>query len=175
MRKVWIGIVVGSLLLCGVVCLWIVSFRNWKIEVQFDSCVDGDTAWFIIGGKREKVRFLGIDTPETVHPNGVVEEYGEEASFYTCDLLRNAQDIYLEYDQGSDSRDKYGRVLGWVFVDGENLSVLLVEKGYAQVKYVYGDYRYIDLLCTVQEKAYMDRLGIWSQQYDTYEENYCVQ
>lgn len=133
-----------------------------RVEIYLDSCVDGDTAWFIIDGTREKVRFLGIDAPESVHPNGIIEEYGVEASNYTCDLLKNANHIYLEYDSHSEKVDKYGRVLGWVFVDKDNLSRLLVSRGYAKVEYIYGDYFYLDDLCLDEYEAYMKEKGIWS-------------
>lgn len=146
-----------------------------KIEIQFDRCVDGDTAWFWLHGKSEKVRFLGIDAPESVHPNGIVEDYGIESSNYTCSLLMEAKSIYLEYDPSSSTRDKYNRVLGWVFVDNNNISELLLSKGYAKVDYIYGDYQYIDQLCKVQQEAYDSRLGIWNQDYDNYQDNYCFQ
>lgn len=136
--------------------------------MTLDSCVDGDTAWFIIDGERVKVRFLGIDSPESTK---IVEEYGMDASSYTCDLLESANDIYIEYDVNSDRYDKYDRMLGWVFVDGKNISELLVSKGLAEVKYIYGDYKYVDDLCSSQYRAYMDKVGIW-QSYD-YSLNYC--
>lgn len=171
MKKIFL---VGIIVLCFLFILFKIVFSNQKIEIQLDRCVDGDTAWFLIDGKREKVRFLGIDTPESVHPNGVVEEYGMDASDYTCDMLKKADHIYLEYDSNSDRYDRYGRVLGWVFVGDQNLSELLLAIGYARVEYVYGDYKYIDKLCEVQKQAYLDRLGIWKVEYDKYQENYCM-
>ena len=59
------------------------SFINddGKVEIRLDKCIDGDTAWFMVDGKREKVRLLGIDTPESTN---IIEDYGEEASNYTC-------------------------------------------------------------------------------------------
>ena len=141
-----------------------------KVEIKLVDCIDGDTAKFIIDGKEEKVRFLGIDTPESTN---YVEEYGRDASDYTCYMLKNAKDIYIEYDIDSDKIDKYNRVLGWIFVDNNNLSELLVSRGYAEVKYVYGDYKYIDKLCEVQYDAYKDKLGIWSLGDYEYKDNYC--
>ena len=79
---------------------------NNKISVVLDSCVDGDTAWFLIDGERVKVRMLGIDTPESTN---YVEEYGDMASSYTCDKLSRASDIYIELDNNSDKYDKYDR------------------------------------------------------------------
>lgn len=146
-------------------------YSSNRIEIKLDSCVDGDTAWFIINNKREKVRILGVDAPESTN---IKEEYGLEASEYTCNVLRQAKHIYLEYDDNSDRYDKYDRVLGWVFVDNNNLSELLLSKGYAQVKYIYGDYLYVDRLCEVQEEAYNNKLGIWNSDNE-YQDNYCNQ
>lgn len=144
-----------------------INIKKEKIELV--NCIDGDTAKFIIDGKEEKVRFLGIDSPESTN---YIEEYGKEASNYTCELLKNANDIYIEYDVNSDRRDKYNRVLGWIFIDNNNLSELLLSKGYAEVKYIYGNYKYIDNLCLTQKKAYDNNLGIWSINY-SYKDNYC--
>lgn len=172
MKKLIISVILVFIIILIVFIFFYSNYDN-KTVIQLDECVDGDTAWFIIRGKREKVRFLGIDAPESVHPNGVIEEYGIDASDYTCDMLKNAHYIYLEYDSNSDRYDKYDRVLGWVFVDNNNLSELLLSKGYAQVKYIYGDYKYVDRLCKVQEEAYHNHLGIWNSVNDTYQKNYC--
>ena len=146
---------------------------NQRLEISLISCIDGDTAWFNINGKKEKVRFLGVNTPESVHPNGIIEDYGKEASEYTCKLLKNANNIYIEYDINSDRYDKYGRLLGWIFVDNNNLSELLFSKGYAEVNYIYDNYKYIDNLCMAQKDAYEDRLGIWNNNLNKYKDNHC--
>lgn len=173
MNKINISLLIFISIFIVIIVIYNYYFDR-KIEIQLDQCIDGDTAWFIINGKKEKVRLLGIDTPESIHPNGIIEEYGIEASNYTCDVLKSANYIYLEYDSNSDPYDKYNRVLGWVFVDNNNLSELLLSKGYAEVQYIYGDYKYIDRLCSIQEEAYYNRLGIWNtSKYDTYQKNYC--
>jgi len=147
---------------------YIMVTNHYKVKVELMSCVDGDTAWFVVNGREEKIRFLGIDTPESTN---IVEEYGVDASEYTCNMLENANDIYIEYDINSDERDKYDRVLAYVFVDGNNLSELLLTKGLAEVKYIYGDYKYLDSFCNSQYEAYGKNLGIWNS-YD-YTKNYC--
>ena len=155
-------------------CIYFVFYymNSDRIEVYLSSCVDGDTAWFLIDGKKVKVRFLGIDAPEIAHDDEEAELYGEEASNYTCNSLKKAKHIYLEYDRNSDRYDKYQRMLSWVFVDDDNLNELLVRQGYASVKYVYKDYIYIDNLCEAQIGAYQEKLGIWSTGKD-YFNNYC--
>lgn len=132
------------------------------ISVEFSDCVDGDTAKFTYKEKEITARFLAIDTPETVHPTKDVEEFGKDASNYTCNKLKEANEIKLEYDNDSDKLDKYNRHLVWVFVDGELLQKKLVSKGYASVAYLYGDYKYTDELEKVEQEAEDNKLGIWS-------------
>ena len=91
-----------------------------------DKCVDGDTAWFNIDGESTKVRFLYIDTPESTNQ---VEPYGKEASDYTQTQLTNAKKIELELNEDGETEDKYGRMLAWVFVDGELLQEKLARAG----------------------------------------------
>lgn len=131
-------------------------------EVILKDCVDGDTAKFVINNKVEVVRFLSIDTPESVKPDSEVELFGKEASEYTCNMLKNAKKIFLEYDPKSDKKDKYDRVLAYVFVDDILLEKELVKNGLAEVAYVYDDYLYIDELKKEEEKAKKNKIGIWS-------------
>ena len=130
-----------------------------KEKVKFSSCVDGDTAKFILNKKEVTVRFLAINTPET---GSNEEPYGEEASDYTCKKLKNAKKIELEYDKNSDKKDKYDRYLAWVFYDDKLLEEELVKKGYAKVAYVYGDYKYLDTLKKAEESAKKNKKGIYS-------------
>ena len=141
------------------------------INVTLEKCVDGDTASFNVSGEVIKFRFLGVDTPESVHPKKKEEAYGKTASEYTCDLLKNAEDIKVEYDKASSNTDKYNRELAWIWVDGELLQKKLIENGYAQVAYIYGDYKYVLNLCANQSEAKAKKLNIWSDK--NYEEGYC--
>lgn len=132
---------------------------NHRKQVEFKKCTDGDTAHFMVGGKDTTVRFLAIDTPEYTKEK---EPYGKEASEYTCDALKHAKKIELEYDDGSNLTDKYGRTLAWVFVDGSLLQKELVEQGLAEVTYIYGEYAYTEELYQAQEQAKQAQLHIWS-------------
>ncbi len=130
-----------------------------KDKVVLSKCVDGDTAWFLLNNKKIKVRFLAIDTPESTNK---IEPYGKEAAKFTCDKLKEAKTIELEYDKNSDKTDKYGRYLAWIIVDGKNLQKELVKNGYAEVDYIYGNYNYIDELKLLQKEAQKNKLNIWS-------------
>lgn len=150
-------------------CLFLIGFllfipgvsASEKVGVTFSKCVDGDTAKFELNGEVITARFLAIDTPETKHPTKGEEPWGKEASNFTCESLQKAKKIELEYDEGSDKTDKYDRHLVWVFVDGELLQDNIIKKGYAEVAYLYGDYKYTSLLQDHEEIAKKDRLGLW--------------
>lgn len=128
--------------------------------MKFSDCVDGDTAKFILNDEKITVRFLAVDTPETKHPNKKVEVYGKEASSYTCNTLKTAKNIYLEYDE-FNKLDKYNRHLAWVFADDELIQETLVKIGYAQVAYLYDNYKYVSNLQILQEVAQEKKIGIW--------------
>lgn len=132
---------------------------NEMEKVSFYKCSDGDTATFIINGEKKKVRFLAIDTPE-VDKN---ELFSKEASEYTCNALKSAKEIYLEYDSNSDKEDKYGRVLAFIHVDGKLLEKELIERGYAKVAYIYGDYEHVEELKKEEEIARNKQIGIWQE------------
>ncbi len=139
----------------------VVVFASEKETVTLEKCVDGDTASVILNKKKIKVRFLAVDTPESVHPKKEVEPFGKEASEYTCNKLTNADKIEIEYDPNSDKTDKYDRHLVWIYTDGVLLQKELVSKGYAKVAYLYNDYLYTDELEQAELKAKKDNLGIW--------------
>ena len=136
-----------------------------KLEVTLDKCVDGDTAWFNLDNERIKTRFLAINTPESTNK---IEAYGKEASNYTCNMLTNAKKIEIEYDSNSDKFDKYDRHLVWVFVDDTLLQEKLLEEGLAEIKYIYGDYKYLDEIKKVESTAKKNKVGMWSDSKNDY-------
>jgi len=140
-----------------------------KVTVQFVKCVDGDTAVFNINGTDTKFRFLAIDTPETVHPTKGEEAHGKDASNYTCEKIKNATNIEIEYED--EKTDKYGRSLGWIWVDNSLLQKELIENGLGEVAYIYGNYKYTGILCETQKNAITNKIGIWED--GTRKEGYC--
>ncbi len=134
-----------------------------EINVQLEKCVDGDTAKFKTeDGTVTTYRFLAIDTPETVHPTKGEEPWGKEASEYTCNALTKATTIKLEIDDEAKEPDRYNRGLAWVFVDDVLLQQQLISNGYAKVAYLYGNYKYTEILQEQEKIAQENKLGIWS-------------
>lgn len=137
---------------------YLIPLENEKVILV--RCIDGDTARFKINGVEETVRFLAIDTPEINSNPKKSEPFGNEAAHYTCSYLEKADEIKLEFEEGSE-RDKYERLLAWVFVDDTLLQKELISKGLAEVKYVYGDYKYVPELKIAQEIAKTKEVGMW--------------
>lgn len=135
---------------------------NEKQKVILDKCIDGDTVKVIIKKKKVNIRMLAIDTPEINKDNKGPEPYALKAKNYTCNKLKNANNIEIEFDKESDKKDKYDRYLVWLFYDGKLLQKDLIKNGYAKVKYVYGDYKYIDELNKSEEIAKKNKKGIYS-------------
>lgn len=129
-----------------------------KTKVTLSSCIDGDTANFIENNEKIKVRFLAVNTPEIK----TKDLYASEAKEFTCNLLTNAKEIYLEFDDGSDKTDKYGRTLAWIWADNILVQKELIKNGYAKVEYIYGNYKYTDELKELEKIAQKNKVNIWS-------------
>ncbi len=142
-----------------------------KIEVELVGTVDGDTAKFKMNGEQITVRFLGINTKETVDPEIGEEAWGKEASDFTKEKLENATKIELEFDSSTDEKDKYNRYLAWIWVDDELLQNSLVESGLAENYMLKNNYKYAGILQESEENAKNNKLGIWSDETNNIQNN----
>ena len=128
-----------------------------------ERAIDGDTIVVNIGGESTKVRLIGIDAPESVHPDAEKNTPdGEEASEYVKALLDCCASVYLEYD--IDRSDKYGRTLAYVWLtDGEMLNRILLREGYAVTMTVQPNSRYADEFHALQVAARESKVGLWGE------------
>jgi len=123
--------------------------------------VDGDTIIVDLNGTEERVRLIGVDTPESVHPDKEKNvEYGRIASDYTKKMLEGKQ-VYLEFDV--QERDQYGRLLAYVYLNGEMYNKILLEQGHAKVVTYPPNVKYVDEFTTIQQQAREQRRGIWAE------------
>ena len=131
-------------------------------EYEVISVTDGDTFEINYNGTKEKVRLIGVDTPESVHPNSKKNnEYGKQASNYTKNLLERKV-VKLEFDVSP--RDKYGRLLAYVYLEnGEMLNKKLLKKGYAQVATYPPNVKYVEDFKTIQKEARENKVGFWAK------------
>ncbi|MGI8314572.1 thermonuclease family protein [Halobacillus mangrovi] len=122
--------------------------------------IDGDTIEIEMNGKTEDVRLLLVDTPETKHPDLPVQPYGPEASQFAEDTLNDKQ-VRVEYD--GPKRDKYGRLLAYLWIDGENFNQMLLEQGLARLAYVFDPpYTHYEIFVKAQTRAANANKNIWS-------------
>jgi micrococcal nuclease len=124
--------------------------------------VDGDTFWVDDGSEKGlKIRLIGADTPETVHPQKDVEFYGKEASDFAKSLLEGEK-VKLEFDV--DRVDRYGRTLAYVYLkDGTFLNAELIKKGYAHVMTVPPNVKYSEKFLELEREARENKRGLWKE------------
>jgi endonuclease YncB( thermonuclease family) len=124
--------------------------------------IDGDTIKVDIGEKIVTVRLIGIDTPEIANPHNPQNDYfGPEAAQYAKQLLEN-QLVYLIPDPMQSNRDKYDRLLRYVFLeDGTLINAKLVAEGYA-CNYIYEPFQFMKQFDYLEKQAKEKQLGLWS-------------
>ena len=139
------------------------------IETKVVRTIDGDTIEVELNGMKEKVRLIGVDTPETHHPTKPVQPYGPEAENYTRSQLED-KTVWLEKDV--QERDKYGRVLAYVWVSqpskvsdseirAKMFNAKLLLDGYGQLLTIPPDVKYVDYFKNYQKEARQASKGLW--------------
>jgi len=119
--------------------------------------VDGDTI-VLDGG--ERVRLIGVDTPETVDPRRPVQRFGKEASAFTRRAVEG-KPVRLKYDE--DTRDKYGRTLAYVYLsDGTLLNAEIIRQGYG-FAYTRFPFRYQAQFVRLEREAREGGRGLWAR------------
>ena len=136
--------------------------RSGLIPVELVKTIDGDTIKIKYRGSKEKVRLLMIDAPEMHHPTDGEQPFAREAKLLTKELLNNAEKIEIEFDKGP-KRDKYDRLLAYVFADDVLVQEELLKKGYAAIRYIYEPNNALENEFKEYEKiAINKKSGIWS-------------
>jgi micrococcal nuclease len=119
--------------------------------------VDGDTV--VLDGN-EKVRLIGINTPESVDPRRPVQPFGKEAAAFTRRLLEGRR---VRVERDVEPRDRYGRSLAYLHLeDGTHVNLLLVEEGYASAYRYPPNVRYADAFRAAERRAREGRKGLWA-------------
>jgi len=118
--------------------------------------IDGDTIELADG---RRVRYIGIDTPETVHPTKGQECYGHEAAARNQQLV---EDKFVELQNGVEEVDQYGRFLRYVYIDGVFVNAQLVAEGYAYASSYGPERRYQQVFAQLQQYSKLNGRGLWS-------------
>jgi micrococcal nuclease len=128
-------------------------------EVKITGRLDGPGAGDTKVGHTYSVRFLGIDTPESVKPNWPVECFGHDASDATRTLLQG-KSVRLVKD--TEETDQYGRILRYIYLGDEMVNARLVANGYARVLTYSPNVRHADLFVLLAHQARAADRGLWS-------------
>ncbi len=125
--------------------------------------VDGDTVEVRVGGRVEKLRLIGLNTPETVDARRPVECFGREASAYAKQFLPRGLRAGLEADPTQGDRDRYARLPRYTWLpDGRNFAEVMISEGYG-FEYTYRlPYRYQDRFQAAQREARAAGRGLWA-------------
>lgn len=122
--------------------------------------VDGDTITVDMNGKAEKVRFIGVDTPETKKPDSPVQCYGAAAAAFTKNFISDKR-VRLVSDSLSTDRDRYDRILRYVYLtDGTNVNEKLISEGYG-FYYPHFPFTKSAEFSAAQESARSNNRGLW--------------
>lgn len=123
---------------------------------------DGDTIHIMMDGRDEKVRLIGINTPETVDPRRPVECFGKEASARMKELV-GGKIVRLEYDDTQSVRDAYNRILAYVYLeDGQMINRKMIAEGYAYEYTYLTPYKYQKEFRELQLLAKTGERGLWA-------------
>jgi micrococcal nuclease len=166
-RSLWNNGRLGSVVLLLVAALLIL--RPWESSSQADSgppsavalvtrVVDGDTIEAQIGNRVEDVRYIGIDTPETVKPDTPVQCFGPQASTFNHRLVEG-QTVRLLF--GVERRDVYGRLLAYVHLGDRFVNAILVRRGLARSLTIPPNDRFAPLFRRLELGAARAGRGLW--------------
>ena len=138
-----------------ILILFLTALLNAQDWVKVKRVVDGDT---LLLANDEQVRLIGVDTPETKHPQKPIERFGKEASLFTKKMVEG-KEVRLEYDW--QRRDKYNRLLAYVYLsDGTFLNAEIIKQGYgfAYTKYPF---KYLEDFREYEREARENKKGLW--------------
>lgn len=151
------------MILTSIIFISSVNAEEQKEEVKLINCDSAVSLTVETTTGYKRIRLLMMDSS-----TGSLDK---EINNYVCNKVKNASKLEIELDPQSDKENKYKETLVYLYVDGYLLQNDLISLGYAQVNYVYNDYKYVDELCNLQKSALENKLGIWN--YPDIKEEYC--
>jgi len=122
--------------------------------------IDGDTIEVRVGGRTEDVRYIGVDTPETVKPDTPVQCFGPRASHFNHRLTEGRR-VRLVF--GVERRDVYGRLLAYVYLGHSFVNAMLVRRGLARTLTIAPNDRYAPLFRRLALRAARAGRGLWGR------------
>ena len=138
--------------------LGVAASAHRVVEAEVVRVVDGDTIRVRIADRIEKVRYIGVNAPELHHPRRGAEPGGREAAEVNREIV-SGHHVRRELDVRE--RDRYGRLLAYVWIDDVMVNAELVRRGYAQVMTVPPNVRYQSLFLSLERTARETGRGLW--------------
>lgn len=173
--------IAAIVLLCGITAILCVFFSRYSFQELLDfefldslfsdvttngfkvtKVTDGDTIDVLVEGNEITIRLIGVDTPETLHPD---EEkncpFGQSATDY---LKSKLEGEYIDIEYDNDTKDSYGRTLAYIYIGNELINETIIKDGYGVYSYFPSDtHRYDQRFIDAQKYAQDNSLGMWSQ------------
>jgi micrococcal nuclease len=131
-----------------------------RLEALVTRVIDGDTVEVRIGGRSDEVRYIGVDTPETVKPGTPVQCYGPRSSRFNHRLVEGRR---VRLVLGVERRDVYGRLLAYVYLGRRFVNAALVSRGLARTLTIPPNDRFAALLRRLERRAAIAGRGLWSE------------
>lgn len=153
-KKIIAVIIISAVILSGA---YLQLNKSSAEEAFIVKIIDGDTMETASG---DTLRLLGIDTPEIYWESGEAEYFAWEAKNYSSEKLLK-KNVELEFDQ--EKKDQYGRMLVYLFYEGENFNKKLLEKGYASLMIIAPNNKYKKEFRETAEEARKENRGIWNK------------
>ena len=150
---------IGVLILIGGMLALITEAQFEPRMVKVARVIDGDTIQVLSDGRQYTVRLIGADTPETKHPTKAVQYFGREASAFTKAHLEG-KTVALVRDRSGDTVDRYGRLLRYVYLDGDNFNTRLIRERYAHA-YRRFPFSKRQEFIHLENEARRQGLGLW--------------
>ena len=153
------GKLIGLSILIAGLASFITSAQLDPVTARVERVIDGDTIQVRFEGKSYTVRLIGVDTPETKHPTEAVQYFGREASAFTKAHLEG-KTVLLQKDRTGDTVDRYGRLLRYVLLDGDNFNARLIREGYAHAYRRFPFSKRTEFI-QLEDQARRRGIGLW--------------
>jgi micrococcal nuclease len=139
------------------------DMRETRLTGRVTRIVDGDTIKVRLGDRTETVRYIGVDTPESVKPGVPVQCFAKQASAFNRRLVAGRA---VRLRLGAEHRDRYGRLLAYVFLEGEGavfVNAVLLRRGYARTLAIPPNTRLATRFDRLERVAMRRGRGLWSR------------
>ena len=163
LKRVTIALIVAVTIIVAIpISVYIYQLTQKETNYEVRRIIDGDTIEIQYEGKPTSVQLIGVNAPETVHPDKPPEPYGEEATGFLRESLLE-ESVYLRFEK--NERDQYDRLLGYVYRASDDMFVNLevIREGYGRVDTRHQPFKHEEMLMSYQARAKEVQKGLWGR------------